>query len=172
MFFPNTGQIGKGSCVICNILDTNLVTSVKTFVSQIRLMMKYEKSAAGSSVSTLQVLDVLSDRISVDIFNAIAQKVTTSDTIIQLLGVSAKQYYTRHSDLLKTGLIKRMNSVLILTSFGRLIYQALLIIATACRHSSELIMVDAVKSTYGMPDNEQKDLIDKLIRDPTIKKLL
>jgi len=57
-------------------------------------------------------------------------------------------------------------SVLILTSFGRLIYHSLLIIATACRHSSELIMVDAVKSTAGMSDNEQKDLIDKLIRDP------
>jgi hypothetical protein len=127
---------------------------------------------AGSSVSTLRVLDVLSDRISIDIFNAIAEKVTTSDNIIQLLGISAKQFYTRHSDLLKTGLIKRRNSVLILTSFGRLIYHSLLIIATACRHSSELIMVDAVKSTAGIPDNEQSDLIDKLIRDPGIKKLL
>ena len=127
---------------------------------------------AGSYVSTLQVLGVLSDRISVDIFNAIAEKVTTSDNIIQLLGVSSKQYYTRYSDLLKTGLIKRRHSVLTLTCFGRLIYHALLIIATACRHSSELIMIDAVKSTAGIPDNEQKDLIDKLICDPRIKKLL
>ncbi len=127
---------------------------------------------AGSSVSTLQVLDVLFDLISIDIFSAIAEKVTTSDNIIQLLRVSGKQYYTRHSDLLKTGLIKRRHSVLTLTSFGRLIYQALLIIATACRHSSELMMIDAVKSTAGMPYNEQKDLIDKLIRDPKIKKLL
>jgi predicted transcriptional regulator len=129
---------------------------------------------AGSSVSTLQVLDVLSDRISVDIFNAIAEKenVTTSDNIIQLLGVSSKQYYTRYSDLLRTGLIKRRHSVLTLTCFGQLIYHSLLIIATACRHSSELIMIDAVKSTSGMPDNEQKDLIDKLICDPRIKKLL
>ena len=127
---------------------------------------------AGSSVSTLRVLDVLSDRISIDIFNAIAEKVTTSDNIIQLLDISAKQFYTRHSDLLKTGLIRRRNNVLILTSFGRLIYHSLLIIATACRHSSELIMVDAVKSTAGIPDNEQKDLVDTLIRDPIIKKLL
>jgi hypothetical protein len=131
-----------------------------------------KKVLAGSSVSAPQVLEVLSDRISVDIFNAIAEKVTTSGNIIQLLDISAKQFYTRHSDLLKTGLIRRRNNVLILTSFGRLIYHSLLIIATACRHSSELIMVDAVKSTVGMPDNEQKDLIDKLIRDPSIQKLL
>jgi hypothetical protein len=127
---------------------------------------------AGRSVSTLHVLDVLSDRISVDILNAISEKVNTSDKIIQLLGVSDKQYYARHSNLLKTGLIKRRDRVLTLTSFGGLIYQALLIIATACRHKSELIMIDAVKSTSGMPDNEQKNLIDKLICDPRIKKLL
>jgi hypothetical protein len=127
---------------------------------------------AGGSVSTLQVLEVLSDRVSVDIFNAIAEKVTASDNIIQLLDISAKQFYTRHSNLLKTGLIRRRNNVLILTSFGRLIYQSLLIIATACRHSSELTVVDAVNSTAGIPDNEQKDLIDKLISDPSIKKFL
>ena len=40
------------------------------------------------SVSNLQVLDVLSDRISIDIFNAIAEKVTTSDNITHLLGIS------------------------------------------------------------------------------------
>jgi predicted transcriptional regulator len=130
------------------------------------------KNLQASSVSTLQVLEILSDRTSVDIFNAIAENVTTSDNIIQLLDISAKQFYTRHSDLLKTGLIRRRNNVLIVTSFGRLIYHSLLIIATACRHSSELIMIDAVKSTSGMPDNEQKDLIDKLICDPRIKKLL
>ena len=127
---------------------------------------------ARGSVSTLQVLEVLSDRISVDIFNAIAEKVTASDNIIKLLDISTKQFYRRHSELLKTGLIKRRNSMLILTSFGRLIYHSLLIIATACRHSSELMMVDAVKSTAGIPDNEQKDLIDKLISDPSIKNFL
>jgi hypothetical protein len=127
---------------------------------------------AGSSVSTLQVLDVLSDRLSVDIFNAIAENVTASDNIIQLFGVSSKQYYTRYSGLLRTGLIKRRHSVITLTCFGQLIYHSLLIIATACRHSSDLIMIDAVMSTSGMPDTEQKDLIDKLISEPIIKKLL
>jgi predicted transcriptional regulator len=127
---------------------------------------------AGKSVSTLQVLAVLSDRISLDIFNAIAEKVTTSENIIKLLGITDKQYYTRHSDLLKTDLIKRSHSRITLTCFGRVIYQPLLMIATACKHSSELISIDAVKSTPVIPDNEQKDLIEKLIPDPRIKKLL
>jgi predicted transcriptional regulator len=123
------------------------------------------------SASALQVLDVLSDRISIDIFNAIAEKVTTSDNITQLLDISQKQYYTRHTRLLETGLIKHKHSVLTLTSFGQLIYQALLTITTACRHSSELMMIDAVKSTAGIPDDELKNLIDKLIGDLGMKKL-
>ena len=57
--------------------------------------MKSENLQAASSLTTSDVLDVLSDRISVDILNAIAEKVTTSDNIIQLLGMGGKQYYTR-----------------------------------------------------------------------------
>ena len=61
---------------------------------------------AGSSVSTLtlQVLDVLSDRISVDLLSTITEKVNTSENIRQLLGVTAKQYYTRQSYLMKNRL--------------------------------------------------------------------
>ena len=123
------------------------------------------------SVSTLQVLDVLSDRISIDIFNAIAEKVTTSDNITQLLGISQKQYYTRYAKLLETGLIKRKHGVLTLTSFGQLIYPALLTIVMACRHCSELMMIDTVKSTAGIPEHELKNVIDKLIGDLGMKKL-
>ena len=64
------------------------------------------------------------------------------------------------------------HSQLTLTSFGQVIYQSLLMIGTACKHSSELLIVDAVMATRGIPDNEQKVLIDKLILDPRIKKLL
>ena len=127
--------------------------------------MKNLLAGSSLSTSTWQVLDV-------DIFSTIAEMVNTSENIRQLLGVSAKQYYMRQSYLMKTGLIERRHSVLTLTSFGQLAYRALLIIASACRQSSELMMIDAVKSTAGIPSKEQKDLIDKLIIDPRIKKLI
>lgn len=124
-----------------------------------------------SPVQLLQVLQVLSDRTSVDIMNAVAESVTTSGNIRELLRLTSKQYYIRHSRLLKTGIIKRKNAKLTLTSFGQLIYQALLKIALAFRHSRELRMIDTIKSIAGMPHNEQKDLIDSLILDDEIKKL-
>jgi DNA-binding transcriptional ArsR family regulator len=123
------------------------------------------------SPSPVQVLQVLSDPTSVAIMNAVAENVSDSGNIRELLGLTSKQYYMRYSRLLKIGIIKRKNARLTLTSFGQLIYQALLKIATAFRHSRELIMIDAIKSTAGMPHNEQKDLIDNLILDDEIKKL-
>jgi predicted transcriptional regulator len=123
------------------------------------------------SPSPVQVLQILSDRSSVDIMNAVAENVSNSGNIRALLGLTSKQYYIRHSRLLKTGIIKRKNAKLTLTSFGQLIYQALLKVATAFRHSRELKMIDVIKSTVGMPHNEQKDLIDNLILDDEIKKL-
>ena len=114
---------------------------------------------------------MLSDRTSVDIMNAVAENVSDSGNIRELLGLTSKEYYVRYSRLLKTGIIKRKNAKLTLTSFGQLIYQALLKIATAFRHSRELMMIDAIKSIAGMPHNEQKDLIDDLNLDDEIKKL-
>jgi predicted transcriptional regulator len=130
------------------------------------------KLKSAGPVSTLQVLDVFSDRISFDIMNAISEKVTTSDNIRDLLGITRKQYYTRYPSLMKIGLIKRKDTELTLTCFGQMIYQALLKIAIAYRHSSELRTIDAVKSTAGIPDDELKSLIDKLIIDAGMKKLL
>ena len=123
------------------------------------------------SPSPIQVLQVLSDRTTIDIMNAVAENVNDSGNIRELLGLTSKEYYLRYSRLLKTGIIKRKNAKLTLTSFGQLIYKALLKIATAFRHSRELIMIDAIKSTAGMPHNEQKELIDNLILDDEIKKL-
>ena len=130
------------------------------------------KLKSAGPVSTLQVLDVFSDRISFDIMNAISENVATSYDIKDLLGLTRKQFYNRHSLLVKRGLIKRKNTKLTLTSFGQLIYQALLKIAIAYRHSLELRTIDAVKSTAGIPHDELKNLIDKLILDAGMKKFL
>jgi predicted transcriptional regulator len=134
-------------------------------------MMEYEKTQSATPVSTLQVLDVLSDRMSLHIINVIAEKFTSTHNIRELLGLTSKEYYMRHSRLLKTGIIKRNDAKLTLTSFGQLIYRALLKIATAFRHYHELIIIDAIKSSAEMPHNELKDLIDKVIHDAEIKNL-
>jgi hypothetical protein len=133
--------------------------------------MIHEKTKVAGPVSTLQVPDVFSDRIFFDIMNANSEKVITSDNIRDLLGITRKRYYARHSSL-KIGLIRRKGTELSLASFGQRIYQTLLKIAIAFRHSLELRTIDATKSTAGIPHDELKNLIDKLILDAGMNKLV
>ena len=96
--------------------------------------MKYKAKSA--SVSKLQILEVISDQICINIFNAIAKDTTNSENLMKLLNLTRKQYYARSSRLLKTGLIRKENREFNLTSFGQLVYHSQLKIASALEHSS------------------------------------
>jgi hypothetical protein len=122
-------------------------------------------------VSNLDVLAAISDQLSMDIVTAISNDVTNSDNLMQVLDLTRKRYYSRSSRLLKIGIISRKNGNIILTSFGQLVYKAQLKIATAFSHSSELRMIDVIKSHSGMSDDEQKRIIDKIIEDSELKNL-
>ena len=121
------------------------------------------------TVSKLQVLKVISDQISIDIVTAISNNVTNSDNIMQILDLTRKQYYSRCSRLSNIGLVSKQNGEMMLTSFGRLVYNAQLKIANAFSHSSQLRMIDAIKSHSGLSEDQQKIIIDKLLDDSTQK---
>ena len=125
-----------------------------------------------STVSKLQVLKVISDQISIDIVTAISNNVTNSDNIMQILDLTHKQYYSRCSRLSNIGRVSKQNGEMMLTSFGRLVYNAQLKIATAFSHSSLLRMIDAIKSHSGLSEDQQKIIIDKLLDDSQIKNLV
>ena len=125
-----------------------------------------------AAISSLHVLETISDQISMNILNAIAKDVTNSENLMQLLNLTHKQYYNRSSRLLNIGLIRRKNREFYLTSFGRLVHHSQLKIASALKHSSELRMIDVLKSDSGMSEDQQKSLIDKLIDYPEMKRLI
>ena len=131
-----------------------------------------KKANAGKAISNIDVLETISDQISMDIITAISNGVTKSDNLMQILDLTHKQYYSRSSRLLDIGIINRKDGGVILTSFGRLIYNAQAKIATAFSHSSELRMIDAMKSHSGISKDQQKTIIDKLIDNPDIKNLI
>jgi predicted transcriptional regulator len=130
-----------------------------------------KKSKPASPTSNLDVLESISDQLSMDIITAIYNNVTNADKLMQILGINHKQYYSRSSRLLYIGLICRKKGKIILTSFGQLVYKAQLKIATAFSHSSELRMIDVIKSNSGMSEDEQKIIIDKLLDDSELKNL-
>jgi len=124
------------------------------------------------SISNLHLLELLSDQISVNLLNAIAKDVTNSENLIQLLNVTRKQYYDRSTRLLNIGLIRRKNGEFYLTSFGQLVHNSQLKIASALKHSSHLRAIDVLISDPRIPKDQQKILIDNLIDDPELKRLI
>lgn len=124
------------------------------------------------TVSKLQVLKVISDQITIDIVTAISNNVTNSDNIMQILDLTRKQYSSRCSRLSNIGLVSKKNGEMMLTSFGRIVYNAQLKIANAFSHSSQLRMVDAIKSHSGMSEDQQKIIIDRLLDDSQLKTLV
>jgi predicted transcriptional regulator len=125
-----------------------------------------------STVSKLQVLEVISDQISIDIVTAISNNVTNSDNIMQLLDLTRKQHYSRCSRLSNIGLVSKQNGKMRLSSFGRIVYNAQLKIANAFSHISQLRMIDTIKSHSGMSEDQQKIIIDKLLDDSQLKNLV
>ena len=123
-------------------------------------------------VSNLDVLEAISDQLSIDIIAAISKHATNPDDLMQMLNITRKQFYTRSSRLLKIGIISRKGGEIILTSFGRLVYKAQSKITTAFSHSSELRMIDVLKSHSGMSEDELKRIIDKLLDDSELKNLV
>jgi hypothetical protein len=61
------------------------------------------------TVSKLQVLQVISDQISMDIVTAISNNVTNADNIMQILDLTRKQYYSRCCRLSNIGLVSKQN---------------------------------------------------------------
>ena len=131
-----------------------------------------KKANAGKAISNIDVLKTISDQISMDIITAISNGVTNSEHLMQILDLTHKQYHSRSSRLLNIGIINRKDGGVILTSFGRLIYNAQTKIAAAFSHSSELRLIDAIKSHSGMSEDQQKSVIDKLIDNSDIKDLI
>ena len=104
--------------------------------------------------------------------DAIAKNVTNSGNLMKLLSLSRKQYYDRSTRLLNIGLIRRKNGEFYLTSFGQIVHHSLLKIASALSHSSELKAIDILRLDPRMSEAQQKNLIDNLIDDPEIKRLI
>lgn len=131
-----------------------------------------KKSNSGAAISKLDFLRAISDQLSIDIFNAITTDSTTTENLMRTLTLTRKEYYSGTTRLLKRGLIIRIDGKFRVTAFGRPIYNAQLKIATALKYSSVLKMIDAIRSYSGMSQEEKNSLIEILIKDLEIKKLV
>ena len=126
-------------------------------------------------VSVSEVLRVIMDDKSLSLFNTIALMREDNDVLTNKLGLTRKQYYSRISHLKKAHLIKTKNRSHHLTSFGIVVYKAQKLIESGVQEYWKLGIIDSIESgenTVGIPTDERKRIIDRLIDKEEVKDIL
>jgi hypothetical protein len=119
------------------------------------------------------ILTAISDDKSLLLFNTIALSSCNTDILITKLGLTRRQYYSRMSDLTNAGLITRSNGKYSLTSFGKVVCEAQLLIEKAKQNFWKLRAIDSVcSSAHGLSPEERSKIIETLIVENDLKEIL
>jgi hypothetical protein len=123
-------------------------------------------------VSIANILSAIADDKSLVLFNTIAIAGGDSDILNTRLDVTRKQYYSRISALMKTGLISRRDRQYMLTSLGKIVYDAQLMIGRATNTIWKLKAIDSIETEHKLPADERNKIINTLIDNQDIIKIL
>jgi predicted transcriptional regulator len=125
-------------------------------------------------VSVADILKAMYDDKSLCIFNTIGlANDFDSDILIRNMDLSCKQFYSRIRKLTEAGLVKRHKARYHLTSLGKIVYHAQLLIGNAVRDYWKLKALDSLHvSDNGIPIEEQEKIINTIIDDQKIKKMI
>ena len=123
-------------------------------------------------VSVVEILEAISDVKSLKLFNTIATKGGNSDDLSVQLKLSRKEYYSRMSRLMKTGMVKRKNGKHFLTAFGKVVYDAQVTIRKAVESYWKLKAIDSIDLSDEITVKERDKLIQTLLDDVEIREIL
>ena len=123
-------------------------------------------------VSVVEILEAISDVKSLKLFNTIATKGGNSEDLSVQLKLSRKEYYSRMSRLMKTGMVKRKNGKHFLTAFGKVVYDAQVTIRKAVESYWKLKAIDSIDLSDEITVKERDKLIHTLLDDVEIREIL
>ena len=89
------------------------------------------KTNSKNTTTVTDVLKSIADDKSLVLFNTITLSNSDTDILINTLGLTRKQYYSRLYALLKAGVVKRERGKYSLTAFGMIVYHTQEIIGKA-----------------------------------------
>ena len=123
-------------------------------------------------VSVVEILEAISDVKSLKLFNTIATKGGNSEDLSVQLKLSRKEYYSRMSRLMKTGMVKRKNGKHFLTAFGKVVYDAQVTVKKAVESYWKLKAIDSIDLSDEITVKERDKLIQTLVDDVEIREIL
>jgi hypothetical protein len=109
------------------------------------------------------------------LFNTIALSSGNTAVLKSTLALTRKEYYSRMSDLVNVGLIARKRGKYFLTSIGKVVYEAHVLIGKAIQNYWRLKAIDSIEmssTNHDLCAEERKRIIDTLIEGSNIKNIL
>jgi hypothetical protein len=123
-------------------------------------------------LTVADILESISDEKALALFKTIALAKPDSEILITKTQLSRKQYYSRMSVLMRSGLVKRNKGRYALTVFGKVIYDIEITIEIALENLWKLRAVDLVQVEEALSKEEQTRILDTLIDSAKIKDVL
>jgi len=134
--------------------------------------MTIPNSSETAAILVADTLRAIADDKSLVIFNTIGITGGDPDILITRLGITRKQFYSRLSTLTKASLISRKSRRYELTSLGRIVDDAHLMIGTALNKFWKLKALDSIETEHKLPIGERNRIVSTLIDSEDIIKVL
>ena len=124
-------------------------------------------------ITVVDILGAISDARALAVYKTIASEKANSNLLITKMQLTRKQYYSRISRLIKTGLVKRENGRYTLTSFGKVIYDMQITIEVALENFWKLKAIDSLQAADSTLSKEERTkVLDVLIQNDKIKEVI
>ena len=129
------------------------------------------------------VLRVISDSNALALFEAIENnnnngnnKDCTTKLLLTKIQLTRKQYYSRLSEFIKIGLIKRTNGIYSLTTIGKIIYDAKTQLDSCINDYWKFQIIDQLEKTSSkdnsLPKEEFTSVINALVSDSKMRDII
>ena len=117
-----------------------------------------------ASISIASTLKALSDDKSLVLFNMVAFTLALNTAVVMnSLGLTRKQYYSRMNLLINAGLVMKKSSKYFLTSFGKVVYESHMLIGHAIENYWKLKAIDSIETSlldHDISAEERKRIIN------------
>src|ERR1051326_9407800 len=123
-------------------------------------------------VSVATVLEAISDEGSLELFRLIAKEANDSEMLRGKIKLTRKQYYSRLFKLTQSGLVKRKENLYILTALGKVVNDCQETISNGLAKYWKIKTIDSIDIAYGVPNEVQRKLLELLIKDQELKRIL
>lgn len=122
--------------------------------------------------STANIFESLSDEQSVKLFTIIATQGPNSTDLRDKVSLTRKQYYSRISRMVRVGLVRRKQGKLVITAFGKIVYESQKFLEVATNSQWKLKVIDSIDLSDELPNEERRKLLDNLIENRRIREIL